>query len=298
MHSTRIKRQNGCLIVTPNGCFPCDWMQVRFRRLLDSWPTWRRWICRRISWPVSLRDRPSSVSNRQQTPDYIVQLEVSEWCKHRHHVPCFELSMQGLWDNLPWNKTRRTRSLTTLYVVGYRISFSVMRGIQDIIPSTTPVCIHEGVTQHNIMLLSSMTDSTTLHHVIMYKLYDHLQCPKRVCMLAILFFTRLQIFSVSVPDRSSFYLVKFIQPDSSGGFRGKCWLFFIYAHSTRRNLRLLLHRPIEWSFPVWFHTGTIPEFLGELTNMTTLKLSSNQLTGKSPEWTELSRALTANSRYL
>lgn len=42
--------------------------------------------------------------------------------------------------------------------------------------------------------------------------------------------------------------------------------------------------------------GAIPEFLGQLTDVTTLDLSWNQLTGESLRWSELNWPLTATFR--
>ena len=53
------------------------------------------------------------------------------------------------------------------------------------------------------------------------------------------------------------------------------------------NARLLFDRPTLWVFLVQLISGTIPESLGRLTNMETLDLVANQLTGESPRLIQL-----------
>lgn len=103
--------------------------------------------------------------------------------------------------------------------------------------------------------------------------------------------------SGSVPNRCSPSVLTLLRPESSVFCGENVNHFHFWCTLLVATVEWLFGRPTQWSFPVQMISGAIPESFGYLSNITTLDLSSNKLTGESPGCTDVERLWTAISYF-
>ena len=99
-----------------------------------------------------------------------------------------------------------------------------------------------------------------------------------LCMWAVVWFPRLQTCNISLLHGSSLFSYTHWNPLLFPGrtcitSHNRCYLLVASA-------RYLFNRETEWIFLVQLISGTIPDFLGNLTNLMDLSLTGSGLTGE------------------